>query len=191
MIFLKEKYEKEVIPAMMKEFHLKSKMAVPRIVKVVINVGIGKMLSGQASGETKKIIGTISKDLAEITGQKPIVTKARKSIAGFKVRAGVPSGIAVVLRKQKMTDFLDRLINIVLPRSRDFSGLRPESIDNEGNLTIAIKEQVSFPEILPENVKKSFGLGITVVTTAHDKEQGLALLKLIGFPFKKQIKKQK
>ena len=189
MIFLKEKYEKEVIPAMMKEFNLKSKMAVPRIEKVVVNVGIGKMLSGQASGEVKKIIETISKDLTEITGQKPIVTKARKSIAGFKVREGVPSGIAVVLRKKRMREFLDRLINMVLPRTRDFSGLRTESIDGEGNLTIAIKEQVSFPEILPENVKKSFGLGITVVTTTHDKEKGLSLLKLIGFPFKKQIKK--
>ena len=186
MIFLKEKFEKEVIPAMMKDFNLKSKMAVPRIDKVVINVGIGKMISGKASGETKKLIATVTGDLVEIVGQKPIVTKARKSIAGFKVRAGVPSGIAVVLRKQRMHDFLNRLINVVLPRTRDFSGLKPESIDNEGNLTIAIKEQVSFPEILPENVKRSFGMGITVVTTAHDKERGLALLKLIGFPFKKQ-----
>ena len=185
MIFLKEKYEKEVIPAMMEEFHLKSKMAVPRIEKVVINVGIGKILSGQSSGEVKKIIETISKDLAEITGQKPIVTKARKSISGFKIRTGMPLGITVVLRKKRMTDFLDRIINVVLPRSRDFSGLRTESVDKEGNLTIAIREQVSFPEILPENVKKSFGLGITVVTTTHNREQGLALLRLIGFPFKK------
>ena len=190
-MLLKEKYEKEVIPAMMKEFHLKSKMAVPRIEKVVINVGIGKMIGGQASGETKKIIETITKDLSEITGQKTNVTKARKSIAGFKVRAGVPSGISVVLRKKRMLDFLNRLINIVLPRTRDFSGLRTESMDNEGNLTIAIKEQVSFPEILPENVKKSFGFGITVVTSAHDKEKGLALLKLIGFPFKKEEVKNK
>jgi len=188
MIFLKEKYEKEVIPAMMKEFNLKSKMAVPRIEKVVINVGIGKMVTGQTSGEVKKIVATISKDLSEIAGQKPIVTKARKSIAGFKVRAGMFSGVAVVLRKKRMIDFLDRLINVALPRSRDFSGLKTESVDNEGNLTIAIKEQISFPEILPENVKKSFGLGITVVTTTHDREKGLALLKLIGFPFKK-IKK--
>ena len=184
-MLLKEKYEKEVIPAMMKEFHLKSKMAVPRIEKVVINVGIGKILSGQSSGEVKKIIETISKDLAEITGQKPIVTKARKSISGFKIRTGMPLGITVVLRKKRMTDFLDRIINVVLPRSRDFSGLRTESVDKEGNLTIAIREQVSFPEILPENVKKSFGLGITVVTTTHNREQGLALLRLIGFPFKK------
>ena len=188
MIILKEKYEKEVIPTMMKDFSLKSRMAVPKIEKVVINVGIGKMIGGQSSGEVKKIIETISKDLSDITGQKTIVTKARKSIAGFKIRAGVQSGISVVLRKKRMTDFLERLINIALPRSRDFSGLKESSIDNSGNLTIAIHEQVSFPEILPENVKKSFGLGITIVTTASDKVKGLALLKLIGFPFKKQKK---
>jgi len=185
MIFLKEKFENEVVPAMMKEFHWKSKMAVPRIEKVVVNVGIGKMVTGQASGEVKKIIATISGDLSEITGQKPIVTKAKKSIAGFKVRAGMPSGIAVVLRRKRMRDFIDRIINIVLPRSRDFAGLETKSVDKEGNLTIAIKEQVSFPEILPENVKKPFGLGITIVTTAHDRDKGLELLKLIGFPFKK------
>ena len=185
MISLKEKYKNEVVPAMMKEFQLKSRMAVPRIEKVVVNVGIGKILSGQGSGESKKIIDTISKDLSDITGQRPIVTKARKSIAGFKVRTGMPSGIAVVLRDKKMRDFLDRVINIVLPRTRDFSGLRADSIDKGGNLTIPIKEQVSFPEILPENVKKSFGFGITVVTTTNDKAKSLSLLRLMGFPFKK------
>jgi large subunit ribosomal protein L5 len=191
MISLKEKYNKEVVPEMMKKFELKSKMAVPRISKVVLNVGIGKRIADMGSGQKKKVIDNISNDLAKITGQKPVVTKVKKSISGFKIRKGMESGISVVLREQKMLDFLMRLIHVVFPRTRDFTGLNPDSVDREGNFSLGIEEQVSFPEILPENVYENFGLGITVVTTTQDREEGLALLKLLGFPFKKDNKEDK
>lgn len=185
MIVLKEKYNKEVIPKMMEKFGYKNKMAVPKIEKVVVNTGFGKMISVKTSDEKKKIISAILNDLAIITGQKPVLTKARKSISGFKIRRGMPIGAAVILRRKMMSDFLERLINITLPRSRDFEGIDPKSVDRRGNLTIAIKEHISFSEILPEKVKNMFGLEITVVTTAGSREKGLALLRLIGFPIKK------
>ncbi len=185
MISLKKKYKKEVIPEMKKKFDLTSEMAVPKISKVVVNVGIGKMIAEMSSGQTKKAVESISQDLAKITGQKPIVTKVKKSISGFKIRKGMLAGLKVVLREQKMRDFLIRLIHVVLPRTRDFEGLELSSVDKEGNLTIGIKEQVSFPEILPEEVWRSFGMEITIVTTTYDQEKGLELLRLMGFPFKK------
>ncbi len=185
MIKLKDKYNKEVIPKMMERFGYKSKMAVPRIEKVVVNVGFGKMISGETSDEQRKIISSISNDLTLITGQKTIITKARKSIAGFKLRKGSPVGVMVTLRKKRMFDFLERLIHITLPRSRDFSGIKPNSVDKKGNLTIAIKEHISFTEILPEKVKRIFSLEITTVTTTQEQEEGLELLRLMGFPIKK------
>jgi len=185
MISLKEKYKKEVVPEMMKALGLKSNMAVPRIEKVVLNIGFGKMISGKTGDERKKILASISNGLELITGQHPITTKSRKSIASFKVRKGVPVGMKVTLRRKKMFDFLERFINITLPRTRDFSGINPESVDQSGNLTMAVKEHISFPEILPEKARRIFSLEITVVTSTDKREQGLELLKLMGLPIKK------
>ncbi len=184
MMDLKDKYNKEVIPKMMERFGYINRMAVPKIEKVVINIGFGKLIAGKTGAERKKILESITGDLMIITGQKSVLTKARKSISGFKIRTGVPIGAMVTLRKQRMFDFLGRLIHIVLPRSRDFSGINPKSFDKEGNLTIAIKEHISFPEILPEKIKQMLSFEITVVTTTQKKENGLELLRLIGFPIK-------
>jgi large subunit ribosomal protein L5 len=159
-------------------------MAVPKIEKVVINTGFGKIINDKTSDEKKKIMSAILSGLVSITGQKPVLTKAKKSISGFKIRKGVPIGAAVILRRKMMSDFLERLINITLPRSRDFQGIDKKSIDKSGNLTIALKEHISFSEILPEKAKHIFGLEITIVTTAKSKEKGLELLRLIGFPIK-------
>ncbi len=188
MIGLKEKYKKEVIPEMMKTFKYKSHMSVPKIEKVSVNIGFGKRISGKSSGDQKRIVSDVLGVLAQITGQHAVVTKARKSIAGFKLREGAPIGCAVTLRGKRMTDFLERLIHVTLPRSRDFQGLRETSFDKAGNLTIAIKEHISFPEILPEKTKIIFSLEITIVTTASSRKEGVSLLRLIGFPIKK-IKK--
>ena len=185
MIALKERYNKEVVPGMMEKLGYKNRMAVPKIEKVVINTGFGKMISIKTSDEKKKTISAILSDLAAITGQKPVLIKARKSVSGFKIRRGVPIGAVVVLRRKMMFDFLERLINVTLPRSRDFQGINKKSVDKSGNLTIAIKEHVSFSEILPEKAKVIFGFEITVVTTAKNKQEGLELLRLIGFPMKK------
>ncbi|XOB40423.1 MAG: 50S ribosomal protein L5 [Candidatus Nealsonbacteria bacterium] len=184
MIPLTEKYKKEVIPGMMKKFGYKNRMAVPKIEKVVINTGLGKLISEKTSDERKKILKSTSNDLSIITGQHPVITKARKSISGFKIRKGSPVGIAVVLRKKRMFDFLERLIHITLPRSRDFSGIKPGSFDKRGNLTIAIKEHISFSEILPEKARRIFSLEITVVTSTQNREEGIELLRLMGFPIK-------
>lgn len=192
MIYLKEKYSKEVVPVMQKKFGYSNAMAVPRIEKVVLNTGFGKLISGKTSNEQKKISEAIANDLTMIAGQKTVLTKAKKSIAGFKIRKGMVVGTAVALRKKKMFDFLDRLIHIVLPRTRDFQGIDSKVVDKSGNMTIAIKEHIVFPEILPEKVKSIFGLEITVVTTAKNKEEGLELLRLLGFPIKKiKINKKK
>ena len=181
---MKEKYEKEVIPAMMKRFGYKSKMAVPTIEKVVVNIGFGKMISGKTSDEKRKIMESLSNDLSLITGQHPVTTKARTSISGFKIRKGSPVGIMVTLRRKKMFDFLERLIHIALPRSRDFAGIKPDSVDKKGNLTIPIREHIAFPEILPEEAKRIFSLEITIVSTTQKRKEGLELLRLIGFPIK-------
>lgn len=184
MVSLLEKYQQEVIPKMMERFGYKNKMAVPKIEKVVINTGFGKLIGGKIPEEQKKIYNAILEDLALITGQKPILTKAKKSISGFKIRKGTPIGAKVTLRKKRMYDFLERIIHIALPRSRDFRGIDPKSIDNQGNLTVAIKEHICFPEISPEKTKFIFGLELTVVTTAKSREEGLELLRLLGFPIK-------
>ncbi len=184
MIPLFEKYKKEVIPAMQKEFGYKSVMAVPRIKKIVVNSGFGKMISGKSEDEQKKIFTEIVKDLTAICGQKAALTIAKKSIAGFKVRQGTPLGAKVTLRGKKMQDFFDRLTHVVLPRSRDFRGIEQTSFDKQGNCTIGIGEHVFFPEISPEKVKVNFGFEITIQTSAKTPKEGIALLKLLGCPLK-------
>lgn len=184
MLNLKEKYLKEVIPAMMDRFGYKNKMAVPKIEKVTLNTGFGRMVSEKTSDERKKTQESVLNDLTLIAGQRAILTKAKKPIAGFKIRQGMPVGAAVILRRKKMFDFLDKFIHIILPRTRDFRGIESKSIDEAGNLTVAVREHIVFPEILLEKAKFIFGLEITVVTTAKNKEQGLELLKLLGFPIK-------
>ena len=184
MIGLREKYKKEVISTMQEKFGYKNVMAVPEIKKVIINTGFGRRLSDKTSQEKKKIYEAILQDLNLIVGQFSVLTRARKAISGFKIRKGMPVGACVTLRGKRMYDFLERLINIVLPRSRDFQGIARKSVDKGGNLTIAIREHIAFPEIQPERAKSIFGLEVTVVTTARTKEEGLELLKLLGFPIK-------
>jgi len=182
---LKEKYTKEAVPKMMEKFGYKNKMAVPKIDKVVINTSFGRLISGKSSDEQKKIHKSILDDLSTICGQRLVLTKAKKSIAGFKIRDGMAVGAMVTLRGRKMNDFLERLIHIDLPRTRDFRGIELKSFDKSGNLTIAVKEHIIFPEILPEQAKIIFGFEITVATTAKIREQGIELLRLMGFPIKK------
>lgn len=185
MMGLKEKYNKEVMSAMREKFGYKNNMAVPRIEKVVVNTGFGRLISGKSQKDSEKIYKQILDALVLIVGQKPVLTKSKKSISGFKLRDGIPIGAKITLRGQKMYDLLERLVFIVLPRTRDFAGLEPNSIDMAGNLTIGIKEHIIFPEISPEKAKKIFGLEITVVNSAKTKEQGIELFRLLGFPIKK------
>lgn len=175
---LQDKYRKEVIPSMMVKFGYKNVMEVPKIEKVVVNVGSGK------AGNEPKFRERIEKDIASVTGQKPAFKTARKSISGFKVRQGDTIGFVSTLRGQRMYDFLDRLISIALPRSRDFRGLEIKSFDERGNLNIGIREQIIFPEVSYESSKDIFSFQVTVTTTAKTKEEGVELLKLMGFPIK-------
>lgn len=184
MIRLQEKYKKEVILALKEKFGYKNIMSVPKIEKVAVNTGFGRLVSGKTSGEEKKIYTAILEDLSSIIGQYPTLTRARKSIAGFKTREGMPIGARITLRGKKMYDFLEKVIYIALPRSRDFQGIDRKSVDREGNLTIGIQEHIIFPEIELEKTKNIFGLEITVVTTAKTPEEGLELLRLLGFPIK-------
>jgi len=184
MLRLQEKYKKEAISAMMEKFGYKSSMAVPKIEKVVINTGYGRQVAGKTNDEQKKIADFILEELGLICGQRAVKTYAKKAISSFKLRQGMPIGAKVNLRGKKMTDFLERLIYLTLPRTRDFKGISSESIDKQGNLTIAVKEHITFPEILPEKARDIFGLEITVVTTAKNKEEALELFKLLGFPIK-------
>lgn len=172
-----EKYKKEVVPAMMAKFGYKNVMAVPRIGKVVVNVGVGRIRDEKQHEEIRKYI-------ALITGQKPAPRPAKKAIASFKTRKGLIVGYQVTLRGKRMWDFLSRLINIALPRTRDFRGIDSKSFDPKGNLTIGIKEHIVFPEITGEDYRFLFGLEVTVVTTAKKREEGAELLKLLGFPIK-------
>jgi len=181
---LKEKYQKEAVPQMQKIFGYKNKMAVPKIVKVVINTCFGKTAVTKTSGEREKIQNLIMQDLASISGQKPKLVKSRKSIAGFKLREGLEIAAMVTLRKSKMWDFLERLVYLSFPRSRDFKGIDQKTIDKKGNLNIGFREHISFSEIFAEKEKTIFGLEITIVTNAKSKEEGLELYKLLGFPMK-------
>lgn len=186
MMRIEEKYKTKIIPKLKEISKKNNEFALPKIVKVVVNVGFGKLVGGKSKQERDKISEEIMHDLSIITGQKPILTKAKKSISAFKIRMGMPIGAKVTLRRKKMNDFLERLINIVLPRTRDFRGINLSCIDDSGNLNIGIKEQISFPEIAPENVKRIFGLEITVVTNAENRSEAIELFRLIGFPLKKE-----
>jgi large subunit ribosomal protein L5 len=175
---LREKYTKEVAPVLLKEFELKNNMAVPRLEKVVINMGVGE------ATQNAKLIDPAVTELSNITGQKALVTKAKKSIAAFKVREGMPIGAMVTLRGDRMYEFLDRLINIALPRVRDFRGVSSKSFDGRGNYTLGLRDQLIFPEIDYAKVEKMKGMNITIVTTARNDEQARALLKHMGMPFR-------
>lgn len=175
---LKERYLKEVIPAMMKEFLYKNVMEVPKVQKVVLNVGLGEAI------QNIKLLDAAQKELSLITGQKAIVTKAKKSIAGFKLRKGMPIGCKVTLRGHRMHEFLDRLINLTLPRIRDFKGVSVRSFDGRGNYSLGLKEQFIFPEIDYERVEMVHGLDVTICTTAETDEEGKALLRYLGIPFR-------
>ena len=184
IIPLKEKYKKEVIPLMMKKFGYKSPMAVPNIKKVVVNTGFGRMVAGKSTDEQKKLADFFLEDISLLSGQRAVKTISKKAIASFKTREGMVIGVMVTLRGKKMIDFLEKLIHVVLPRTRDFKGIDAKAVDKGGNLTIAIKEHIAFPEILPEKAKNIFGLEATIVTSAKKREEGLELLKLLGFPIK-------
>jgi large subunit ribosomal protein L5 len=175
---LRERYEKEVVPALTKEFGYKNVMAVPKIEKVVVNMGLGEATSNA------KIIEVGSAELASITGQKPVVRRAKKSIAAFKVRKGQPVGTSVTLRGERMYEFLDRLMAIALPRVRDFRGVSPRGFDGRGNFTLGLKDQLLFPEIDYLKVDKSRGMNVSVVTTARTDQEARKLLQLIGMPFR-------
>ncbi len=179
MNILKERYQKEVAPALFKELNYTNVMQVPRITKVVVNIGLGEAL------DNPKALEAASGDLAKITGQKPVITKAKTSIAAFKLREGRAIGAMVTLRGEKMWAFLDRLMNIVLPRVRDFRGVSAEAFDGRGNYTLGLREQIIFPEIDYDKVDKVRGMEITVVTTARSDDQAAKLLQLLGMPFRK------
>ena len=178
MLNTKEKYSKKAIPAMKEKFGYTNNLAVPRIEKVVVNVGTGKIY--KEADKVEEIINSI----AEISGQRPIRAKARKAVAGFKIRQGLEIGAKVTLRGKRMWQFIDRLINIALPRIRDFQGIEAKSIDEKGNLNIGMKEHIVFPEVSAEKVKNIFSLQVTVVTSAKSREEGIELFKLLGFPIK-------
>jgi large subunit ribosomal protein L5 len=180
MIKIKERYQQEVVPQLKKEFGYTNDLQVPRLAKVVINMGLG-----EATANAKAIDNGV-KDLLTVTGQKPIVNRARKSIATFKLRQGMPVGASVTLRGRRMYDFMAKLIHIALPRIRDFRGLSSKSFDGRGNYSVGIKEQLIFPEINYENVDAVRGMDIAIVTTARTDQEGHALLAALGMPFKKQ-----
>ena len=178
---LKKTYQDEIIPRLQKEFGYKNVMQVPRIEKVVLNMGVGG--AGQTGGDAKLLDGAVS-DLATITGQKPAVTRAKKSIANFRLREGARIGAKVTLRGARMYEFLDRLLNVALPRIRDFGGINPNSFDGRGNFAMGLKEQLTFPEIVYDKVDKVRGMDIIIVTTAKSDAEARSLLKAVGVPFK-------
>jgi len=177
---LRHKFQKEVIPAMRAKFGYSNDLAVPKLIKTTLNVGLSRAITEKDSRYTEIVRDSLTK----ISGQKPVEITARKSISGFKIREGLLVGMKVTLRSQRMYDFLNKLINIVLPRTRDFRGLSIKSIDKSGNLSLGLREHLVFPEIKTEDVQKIHGLEVTITTNAKDKEHGLELFKLLGFPFK-------
>lgn len=178
MAGLKERYKTEIVPALLKRFEYGNVMRVPRLEKIVINLGLGEAI------QNIKILDASTRELAAIAGQRPIVTKARKSIAQFKVRTGMPIGCMVTLRGDRMYYFLDRLINIALPRVRDFKGVSPDSFDGRGNYTLGVREQLIFPEVDYDKVEKATGMNISIVTTAKTDEEARELLSMLGIPFR-------
>jgi large subunit ribosomal protein L5 len=176
---LKEKYQKEVMPALQKEFDYSNPMQVPSVHKVVVNIGLGEAI------QNAKALDAAVSDLASITGQRPVITRAKHSVAAFKLREGMQIGCMVTLRGDRMYYFLDKLINVALPRLRDFQGVSPEAFDGRGNYTLGLREQLVFPEIDYDKVDKVRGMEVSIVTTARTDEEGRRLLKLMGMPFKK------
>ncbi|MCL2030371.1 MAG: 50S ribosomal protein L5 [Oscillospiraceae bacterium] len=177
MARLKEKYKTDIAPQLMKKFGYKSPMEIPRLEKIIVNVGCGE------ARDNAKILEAVSADLSKITGQKPVVTKARKSVANFKVREGMPVGVKVTLRAEKMWEFLDRLLNVALPRVRDFRGISPNAFDGRGNYAMGLREQLIFPEIDYDKIDKIRGMDIVICTTAKTDEEARELLALLGAPF--------
>ena len=177
---LKQRYREEIIPAMREEFDYRNIMEVPRLEKIVVNVGLGEAL------QNAKAIDAASRDVSIISGQRPIVTRARRSIAAFKLRTGNPIGVKVTLRDRRMYDFLDRLCNVALPRQRDFRGISPDSFDGRGNYTLGLREQLVWPEIDYDSIDRVRGMEITIVTTAESDEESRRLLELFGMPFARQ-----
>ena len=181
---LRELYKTEAVPALMKQFGYKNIMAVPKLVKVNVNMGLGEAIANA------KILDVASDELATITGQHPVVTKAKKSIAAFKLRQGMPIGVTVTLRGDRMFEFLDRLVNIALPRVRDFRGVSPKAFDGRGNYTLGLRDQLIFPEIDFGKADKARGMNITVVTTAKSDDEAYELLRALGMPFTKKGQQQ-
>ena len=179
MSVLKETYKSEIAPALMKKFGYKSVMQIPKLDKIVINVGCGE------ARENSKVVDAIINDLQIITGQKPVICRAKKSVANFKLREGMPIGVKVTLRGDRMYEFLERFFNLALPRVRDFRGINPNSFDGRGNYAMGIKEQLIFPEIEYDKVDKVRGMDVIFVTTAHTDEEARELLRLFGMPFRK------
>lgn len=178
---LQEQYQNDIVPALMKEFEYQSVMQVPRITKVVVNIGLGEAL------DNAKAVEFATRDLTAITGQKPVVTKAKKSIAGFKLREGRSIGTKVTLRGERMWAFLTRLIHVALPRTRDFQGISPDAFDGRGNYTLGLREQLIFPEIDYDKIDKIRGMEVTIVTTAQNDEEGRQLLDMLGMPFRGEL----
>jgi large subunit ribosomal protein L5 len=178
MAKLKEVYQEKVAPALMKRFGYKNRMEVPKLGKIVINMGLGEAI------QNIKILDSAVQELSQITGQKPVITKAKKSIAQFKLRTGMPIGCMVTLRKERMYEFFNRLVNVTLPRVRDFKGLSGKSFDGRGNYALGIREQLIFPEIHYDKIDKVKGMNIVIVTTAKTDEEGKELLRLLGMPFR-------
>lgn len=176
---LQEKYQKEIVPAMMEKFNYKSVMEVPSVEKVVINMGVGEAV------QNAKVLDNAVEELNALAGQKPVITKAKKSIAGFKLREGMPIGAKVTLRKTRMYEFLDKLVSVSLPRVRDFRGVSSKAFDGRGNYTLGVREQLIFPEVNYDKVDKVRGMDIVVVTTAKTDEEARELLTLLGMPFRK------
>ena len=177
---LNQRYRTDVVPALMKRFNFKNPMAVPKVSKVVVNIGLGE------ASQNVKLLDVAALELGQITGQRAVITRAKKSIANFKIRRGMPIGCCVTLRGERMYEFLDRLCNVVLPRVRDFKGLSPNAFDGRGNYTLGLKDQLVFPEIDYTRVDKIKGMNITITTTARNDEEGRELLKLLGVPFRVQ-----
>lgn len=180
MARLKKKYQEEVIPAMMKEFGYKNQLQVPRLEKITLNVGLGEAI------QNIKALDAAVAEITAITGQKPVITRAKKAIANFKLREGLPIGCMVTLRRERMYEFLDRLIHVALPRVRDFKGVSDRSFDRRGNYSLGLRDQIIFPEIQVDKVEKARGLSVSIVTTAKTDQEGKALLKYLGMPFVSQ-----
>jgi large subunit ribosomal protein L5 len=178
MAVLREKYDKEVAPQLQEKYQYRSPMQIPRISKVIVNMGLGEAI------QNIKILDSAAAELAQISGQKPVITRARQSIAAFKLRKGMPIGCMVTLRGDRMFEFFDKLVNVALPRVRDFRGISPKALDGRGNYTLGIKEQIIFPEIDYDKIDKIKGMNITIVTTAKTDDEARTLLALMGMPFK-------